>query len=88
VSAAPIEYVVKFCDIDGELCIDNAGIRLLLGLSEEQAAAMLNLTDMPAEWHQQGRRRSKEAAAHTGSEDLLDILEYWAAKDYVLKAQQ
>jgi hypothetical protein len=31
---------------------------------------------------QRGRRRSSEAQAHTGSDFILDILEFWAQKDH------
>lgn len=34
----------------------------------------------PAEWLRAAKRRSREAAAHLGS-DPVDILRYWADKD-------
>ncbi|OBI28187.1 hypothetical protein [Mycolicibacter sinensis] len=35
----------------------------------------------PPEWIRAGKRRSKEAAAATGSNDVFDILAYWARRD-------
>lgn len=37
---------------------------------------------VPAEWIKAGRRRASEAAAATGSRDMLDSLRYWAKRDH------
>jgi hypothetical protein len=35
---------------------------------------------IPIEWIRSGRRRAKEAASRTGSNDMVSVLEYWAAR--------
>jgi hypothetical protein len=36
----------------------------------------------PPNWVSAGRRRAKEAQAHTGSDDMVSGLKYWAQKDH------
>jgi hypothetical protein len=36
----------------------------------------------PDYWFELGRRRSAQACEQTGSSHVIDVLRYWAAKDY------
>ncbi len=37
---------------------------------------------IPSEWVKRGKRRVKEAEAHTGSDFVLDIMQFWAQRDH------
>lgn len=57
---------------------------LLFGIAPEQITAQLqDHLSIPAAWIQAGRRRASEAAAHTGSRELVDFLRYWGAREGV-----
>jgi hypothetical protein len=78
-------FTVTITGIDGDDArMDAAGMQLLYGVTAEQITELFTGTTaaIPAEWIQRSRRRHKEAAAATGSEDLDDCLAYWAQKDH------
>lgn len=72
-------------DVDGEPMLDSQCMALLFGV-EVAAVNALPFRDgqsaIPSMWIKRGRRRTREAQAHTGSTAMLDALEYWAAKDH------
>ncbi|OBK82135.1 hypothetical protein A5649_09780 [Mycolicibacter heraklionensis] len=74
-------------DIDGDPMLSAAALSLLFGVDEElvnahsKRSTVNNRTPMPTAWIRAGRRRTSEAAAATGSRDLLDVLAYWARRD-------
>lgn len=70
---------VRMRMINGEWMLSASGGALLFGVPFDQINGRV---DFPQEWIQQARRRTREAKAHTDSEDITDILAYWAAKDY------
>jgi hypothetical protein len=76
---------VHFTEINGEPMLDSAAMALLFGV-EAEAVHDLPMTNgtspIPREWVRRGKRRAKEAMAHTGSDALLDSLRYWARKDH------
>jgi hypothetical protein len=62
---------------------------LLMGVPVEQFDEMISIApEIPNDWIKQGRRRSAEAMAQTGSDSLVDMLRYWAAKDYNAQVEQ
>jgi hypothetical protein len=82
--SAPIELIR---DINGELMLSPEALSLLFGVDVELITAHGKRTmddghiTLPSAWMQAGRRRTSEAAAATGSRELLDILAYWARRD-------
>lgn len=58
-----------------------AGISLLYGVPVAQLEALPRPVTLPDEWARQGRRRAREAEAHTGSNDVVETLAYWASRD-------
>jgi len=71
--------------IDGEPMLDKYCMGVLLGV-EPDAMLALPVEDgkskIPRDWIKRGRRRAREAMAHTGSDAMLDCLRYWAPKDH------
>ena len=70
---------------DGEPLIDNQCLALLLGVEVEALRGLPiqnGSTSVPADWVKRGRRRAREAQAHTGSTAMLDSLRYWAMRDH------
>ena len=83
--STPIKINVR--QIDGEAVIDSQAMMLLFGVAAERLTMIAGqsetgLAELPQEWIQRGRRRAREASAHTGSEAMLDTLHYWARKDF------
>jgi hypothetical protein len=37
---------------------------------------------LPLEWLKAGRRRAREAQAHTGCNNMVAVMEYWAGEDH------
>lgn len=80
--------IIRVRKIDGEILIDSQAMALLFGVDAELISAhskrktVTGATKFPSAWIQQGRRRAREAMAHTGSEAMLDSLRYWAQRDY------
>lgn len=70
---------------DNEPMLDAEALALLFGvdLAEVHALPMVDgHSRIPREWVKRGRRRAREAQAHTGSDFILDALDYWARKDH------
>ena len=58
-------------------------LSLLMGVSAEEVRALgVQGGAMPPQWAQAGRRRTREAQAHTGTNDLVSVLRYWAERDH------
>jgi hypothetical protein len=82
-TAQPI--TVRIAEHDGEAMLDAQCMALLFGveLADIHALPSVNgATPLPKEWIRRGRRRAREAQAHTGSDAMLDGLRYWAARDH------
>ncbi|MDQ1250374.1 MAG: hypothetical protein QG597_4753 [Actinomycetota bacterium] len=79
-------FTVRITGIDGDdPMMDSAGMQLLYGVTADEIRALFGpfgTGAIPPEWIKRSRRRHKEAAAATGSEDLDDALTYWARKDH------
>jgi hypothetical protein len=72
-------------NVDTEPMLDSQAMALLFGVSVHDVLALpIQNGDcaIPREWLRRGKRRSNEAQAHTGSDFILDILQYWAQKDH------
>lgn len=73
-------YTIAVRDIDGpDPLLDAAAMQLMCGhdIRELDTGAQI-----PAEWVRDMKRRHREAAAHTGTTDLVEFLEYWARKEH------
>jgi hypothetical protein len=74
-------------EIDGVEVMSCDALSLLFGVSAADITAhmkshvMHDMTAFPADWLKAGKRRVKEASAATGTNSLLEILEFWAARD-------
>ncbi|BDB44554.1 MULTISPECIES: hypothetical protein [Mycobacterium] len=81
---------IRVREIDGEPVLDAAAVELLFGV-EQAAFTALPLIDgrvrLPREWVRRGKRRAREAMAHTGSDTMTDCLRYWARKDHNAELQ-
>lgn len=78
-------YVITITEHAGEPMLDAAAMALMFGvtLSDVKALEFFNgASRIPDEWIRQGRRRTREAAAHIGSNDFHDVLAYWAQRDH------
>ena len=65
--------------------IDADGLALLFGkdVGEVRALPVVDgVVQIPREWMEEGRRRSSEAMAATGSKVAVDALRYWARRDH------
>lgn len=71
--------------IDGEPMLDAQCMALLFGV-ETTAVHALPIADgamrIPPEWVKRGKRRAREAMAHTGGRGVIDVLRYWAQRDH------
>uniref|UniRef100_A0A5Q5BKV4 Uncharacterized protein n=2 Tax=unclassified Mycobacterium TaxID=2642494 RepID=A0A5Q5BKV4_MYCSS len=76
----PIELIRN---IHGEPMLTSDALALLFGVTPEDIVAHSTdpSTDFPNAWIRAGRRRSREAQAATGKDDILAVLAYWARKD-------
>ena len=77
---------IEIHDVDtDEPMLDSQAMALLFGVPVKDVLA-LPMTDgtspIPREWARRGKRRANEAQAHTGSDFILDILQFWAQKDH------
>jgi hypothetical protein len=89
----PPTFTVKIRAVDGTELIDSDTMALMLGvdahLIDEHLIRRPGLLEdgnyfnayLPHGWIKQGRRRTREAAAATGSNDILSVLSYWAQRD-------
>jgi hypothetical protein len=69
----PIELVRM---IDGTGLVNADAMALLIGISADEINALYAehagaYVPVPDHWLQQGRRRSREAQAHTGADDMV-----------------
>jgi hypothetical protein len=60
---------------------------LLMGVPVEEMRAhgrsvSNGVMTLPPEWVRAGRQRAREAQAHTGIDDMVSCLQYWALKDH------
>ncbi|MEZ0385239.1 hypothetical protein [Mycobacterium sp. pW045] len=64
--------------------ISMEGVSLLLGVpvADLEVNPLTGKSNIPEDWILRGRRRAKEAMAHTGSDDMVSALEYWALKEH------
>jgi hypothetical protein len=72
-------------NVDTEPMLDAQAMSLLFGVRVEDIHALPmqdGHTTIPHEWTRRGKQRANEAMAHTGSDFILDILQYWAQKDH------
>jgi hypothetical protein len=76
--------------IDGEPMLSVDALSLLFGndadtisdqMTNHLATNGTGPVQFPPEWIKAGKRRSKEAAAAIGSNDVFDILDHWARRD-------
>lgn len=80
---APIELTRN---VNGEPMMSAAAISLLFGIDADTVEKYMTANIIggalrfPPEWIKAGKRRSKEAAAATGSNDMFDILAYYARR--------
>lgn len=81
---------IRVTDIDGEPMLDATAMSLLFGVRTEEVSALPignGTTRLPTEWLKRGRRRAREAMAHTGSDAMLDNLRYWARQDHAAELE-
>lgn len=75
-------YTVTISGLDGpDPKLDNAAVLLMCGHDLRELGTD-GTAQFPAEWLRDMKRRHREAAAHTGTTDLVEFLEYWARKDH------
>lgn len=76
---------IEIRNVDTEPLLDAQAMALMFGVRLEDVNA-LPVVDgascIPSHWIKEGRRRTREAMAHTGSDFILDALAYWALKDH------
>lgn len=78
-------YTIEIRTVCGEPMLDARAVALLVGVRPEDVTALPVVNGamrLPRHWLQQGRRRTREAAAHTGSSAFEDVLSYWARRDH------
>jgi hypothetical protein len=80
-------YSVKiFTDLPevDDFGISMEGVSLLLGVpvADLEVNPLTGKSNVPKDWVQRGRRRAREAMAHTGGDDMVSVMEYWAAKEH------
>jgi hypothetical protein len=76
---------IHVTEVNGEPMIDSECMALMFGVTAADVRALPfadGCSRIPREWIKRGRRRTREAAAATGSAELLDILKFWAHKDH------
>jgi hypothetical protein len=79
------KFTVEINEINGEPMLDSQCMALMFGVTAADVRALPfagGHSRIPREWIKRGRRRTREAAAATGSADLLDVLQYWARTDH------
>lgn len=76
---------IEISNVDTEPMLDSQAMALLFGVSVRDVHVLPmkdGASPIPREWVRRGKRRSNEAQAHTGSDFILDILQYWAHHDH------
>lgn len=79
------KITVTLRHVEAEPMLDAHAMSLLFGVDVTAVRALPftnGASPIPREWVKRGRRRAREAMAHTGSSAMLDALEYWAHKDH------
>lgn len=79
--------VVTIRWMDGEPLLDAEGMALLYGATADEIRSHMTSDDhdptkLPLELRKQGRRRAREAMAHTSIDSVQSALEYWADREY------
>lgn len=78
-------YTIEINQVGDEPMLCSNALALMFGVPRADVSA-LPVTNgqarIPREWLQRGRRRTREAAAHTGSAEFDDVLRYWARRDH------
>jgi len=78
---------VLITEVNGQDVMSADALALLWGIPADDITAYMQthvideLVDFPLEWLKAGKRRVKEASAAVGTNQLLDVLAYWAARD-------
>lgn len=83
----PKTVVIRIATDGGEPLLDPTALGLLFGIAPETIRAQAHYDSdgyawFRPEWIRAGRRRAREAAARTGSDDMAAVLEYWARQDH------
>lgn len=79
---------VRLIRTDDDVLVDAMAGALLMGIPVDEVCVYMPddgvtaIDVLPADWLRQGRRRSREAAAHMGTECLVDTLRFWAYVDF------
>jgi hypothetical protein len=74
-------------EVNGVEVMSCDALSLLFGVPAADITAHMkshvihDMTAFPERWLKAGKRRVKEASAATGTNGLLEILEYWAGRD-------
>ena len=79
-----ITTVIHDVDTD-EPRLDAQAMALLFGVTVSDVDSLPirdGMMHIPREWARRGKRRASEAQAHTGSDFILDLLQYWAQHDH------
>lgn len=78
-------YTITVTMINGEPMLDSAALALMFGVDPEAVRGLPvhgAVSTIPTAWIQQGRRRTREAAARVGSTAFDAVLGYWARRDH------
>ncbi|MBB2772334.1 UNVERIFIED_ORG: hypothetical protein GGE11_003259 [Mycolicibacterium obuense] len=81
----PDTITITITEISGEPMLDSAAMALMFGVRTEEIQALPVIdgaSPIPREWIKRGRRRTREAAARTGSNSFDDVIRYWARVDH------
>jgi hypothetical protein len=74
---------IRVKEATDDVLLDNQAVALLFGVDIAAVEALDYAKEaLPREWLPRGKRRAKEAMAHTGSTAMLDSLKYWARQDH------
>ncbi|ORB75943.1 hypothetical protein BST44_02740 [Mycobacterium scrofulaceum] len=68
-------------DAGDDVFLSADAMSLLLGVPAANIR-QLDQEPLPEVWVKAGQRRRKEAVAHTGSNEIIEGLRYWAAHDH------
>ena len=79
--------VIPMWDNGGEPIVGVEGMALLYGVPVDELRSRatpgdFDTTKLPLEIRKQGRRRTREAQAHTGIDSVQSALEYWADREH------
>lgn len=75
--------IIRITEHNGEIMMSPEALALIFGASREQIQlAAGGYYTIPGEMVKNGKRRTREAFAAVGDEDIWKAMEYWAAKDH------